>query len=140
MLYTWEKCSRTVNPYENIIPGLSPVVLAFRQFSVICFHFLYMYPVFLFPRDCSSQSFSLLSSILGSCMCILHVARVLWAIFTDSQKYCPTYNAVKASTQSEKNHWFLWSGPCHCKANWWTRILCIFSCSLLCRQDIKIPW
>lgn len=42
----WEKWSRTVNPYENSICALSPTGHACRQFSVTCFHFLYMHPVF----------------------------------------------------------------------------------------------
>lgn len=83
----------------------------------------------LFPCDCSSQSFSLLLSILGSCACFLRIARILWAIFKfpDSQKYCSIYSVTKASPKrttdfhgiatvtdkytSEQKHFFLFSFP-----------------------------
>lgn len=89
VLYTWEKWSRTVNPYENIIPALSPIGHAcLRQFSVICFHFLYMDPVFFISMGLfiSTVVFLLHSSVLGSCPCFLHITRILWMIsqFPDS--------------------------------------------------------
>lgn len=54
VLYTWEKWSRTVNPYENIIPALSPIGHAcLRQLFVSIFYTWTQCS--LFPWDCSSQ-------------------------------------------------------------------------------------
>lgn len=140
MLYTWEKFSRTVNPYKNIIPGLSPVVLAFRQFSVICFHFLYMYPVFLFPCDCSSQSF-LCSHLFWACACASYMLPEYFGLYLHFQIHrnivlrIMLWNAVCSPKRTTD-----FCGVACVTAKYISGLECIFSPSLLCGHDIKIPW